>query len=179
MSVCSIIGLSYAFLADQTKTVSNTFTLGDVNITLTESSNLDLRLEPCVDIFKDPVITVKEGSVDCTVFIKIDETDNLDEFVDYTVNSSWRALGSAYPNVYFQEVNNITKDIPLEILTDNKVTATDFSMEQMGAAKANNNMPVLSFTGYAIQKGSIYDETITIEQNAINAWTKLCEVVQV
>ena len=77
------IGGTIAWLTD-TDSVTNTFTIGNVDITLSETdSGLDndnddktnsYKFVPGIVLAKDPVVTVKAGSEPCYVFVKIDET---------------------------------------------------------------------------------------------------------
>ena len=57
--VCATVAGTLAWLTDTTDPVVNTFTVGDINITLTESKNLDLKMVPGRTITKDPKVTVK------------------------------------------------------------------------------------------------------------------------
>ena len=52
--VCATVAGTLAWLTDTTDPVVNTFTVGDINITLTECENLDLKMVPGQPIRKDP-----------------------------------------------------------------------------------------------------------------------------
>ena len=70
----AIVGASLAYFTD-TKTVKNTFTVGNVKIDLTEPSwnaNDAHSLMPGATFEKDPTITVAQGSQDAYVFLEID-----------------------------------------------------------------------------------------------------------
>ena len=71
--VCATVAGTLAWLTDKTEPVVNTFTVGDINITLTESENLDLKMVPGQTITKDPKVTVKDGSEACWLFVKVEE----------------------------------------------------------------------------------------------------------
>ena len=69
------IGGSLAYFTDTTEAKVNVFTVGNVNIDLTEpawSDNADHTLMPGTSYDKNPTITVDEKSQDCYVFLKID-----------------------------------------------------------------------------------------------------------
>lgn len=83
------IGGTMAWLIDNDKPVTNTFTDSDINITLTESENLDLKMVPGYTITKDPTVTVEAGSEDCYLFVKIDKSANYDKYLaQYAVDTS-------------------------------------------------------------------------------------------
>jgi len=88
------IGGTLAYLTDKTDAVTNTFTIGNVDITLTETdSKLDndengntnsYKFVPGVVLAKDPLVTVEAGSESCYVFVQIDEAiGNKDNKVEY------------------------------------------------------------------------------------------------
>ena len=52
------LGGTLAWLTAKTDTVTNTFTVGDINIDLTETTT-DYKLVPGNTIAKDPTVTVK------------------------------------------------------------------------------------------------------------------------
>lgn len=83
------VGGTLAWLMDQTKTVTNTFTVGDINIDLKETvsgtsqsaaenavANNNFKILPGTEQSKNPQITVKAGSEASWVFVEITETDN-------------------------------------------------------------------------------------------------------
>ena len=59
--VAGVVGSTLAWLTDQTAEVKNTFTVGDINIGLTETTT-DYKMVPGNTIAKDPTVTVEEGS---------------------------------------------------------------------------------------------------------------------
>ena len=81
------VGGTIAYLTDTTDPVTNTFTVGKVDITLTETFNTDTnndqkndawqaQLIPGTTYAKDPVVTVTNDSEDCWLFVKFEEIGN-------------------------------------------------------------------------------------------------------
>lgn len=73
------IGGTIAWLTDS-ETVTNTFTIGNVDITLKETdaqgnkvNAQSFKFVPGVTMAKDPTVTVEAGSEACYVFVKVDE----------------------------------------------------------------------------------------------------------
>lgn len=150
----AILG-AIAYLTHQTPEKENVFVVGDINLTLTESDDLDLTLIPDTKVKKDPVLTVESDSVDCFLFVKIDKTENFDEFAEYSIASGWtKYSGTADPgNLYYREVSAATTDQSFPILANNQVNVKDFTkatVEMYGSTQ-----PKLTFTGFAVQKDSI------------------------
>ena len=70
-----VIGGTLAYFTDTTEEKKNTFTVGGVDISLTEDSwkeEEDHTLMPGKSFAKDPKITVANGSQDAWVFLKVD-----------------------------------------------------------------------------------------------------------
>lgn len=85
------VGGTLAWLMDKTEAVTNTFTVGDINIdlnehtlnkdgtpttTTTKENSTDYKILPGTSQAKDPFVTVKKDSEACWVFVKIVEKDN-------------------------------------------------------------------------------------------------------
>lgn len=67
------VGGTIAYFTDTTESKVNEFTVGNVDITLTEPEwKGDATLMPGVSFEKDPTITVAEKSMDAYVFLKVD-----------------------------------------------------------------------------------------------------------
>lgn len=163
--VCATVVGTLAWLTDKTEPVVNTFTVGDINITLTESENLDLKMVPGQTITKDPKVTVKAGSEACWLFVKVDKSVNFDGFMTFEMADGWNAL-SGHAGVYYRNVDATNADTGFDVLKDNKVTVRDTVTKTMleGVKNAedgtpNENAPTLTFTAYAVQKDGINDAT--------------------
>ena len=148
----------------------NTFTVGDINITLTESENLDLKMVPGLPIEKDPKVTVKAGSEACWLFVKVEKSGNFDSFMTLEMADGWIALAKQ-DGVYYRDVVATTADTDISVLKDNKVMVLDgVTKTMLGGVKnedgtPNENAPTLTFTAYAVQKDGIAD--------ADTAWGKV------
>lgn len=166
------VGGTLAWLVAKTDPVVNTFTYGDINITLTEDTGSNYKIIPGVNIAKDPKVTVEAGSEACWLFVKVDE-ENWPTFkeansetkkVSYTLADGWTALPNV-TGVYYREVNAVSADTNFEVLEGNKVTVS----ENLTKAEVNSIsagiQPKLTFTAYAVQKDGIAD--------AATAWTKV------
>lgn len=165
--VCATVAGTLAWLTDTTAPVVNTFTVGDINITLTESKNLDLKMVPGRTITKDPKVTVKKGSEACWLFVKVVKSGNFDSFMTFEMADGW-TLHKTEGNteVYYREVAATTADTDISVLKDNKVTVRDTVTKTMleGVKNAedgtpNEDAPTLTFTAYAVQKDGINDAT--------------------
>ena len=81
LALCCSVGGTLAWLSAKTAPVRNTFTIGDIDIDLTETTGETYIMVPGNDLAKDPKVTVKAGSEDCWLFIKIEKSDNFDDFL--------------------------------------------------------------------------------------------------
>lgn len=161
LSLMLVVGLSVggtlAWLTATTTPVVNTFTVGDINITLTETTGNSYKIIPGVDLAKDPKVTVKKDSEECWLFVKVaeanwptvTETDGTTRKVDYAIAAGWTLVPKT-TDVYYREVAASTADQAFGVLANNQVTVS----ETLTKAEANaiTNTPTLTFTAYAIQK---------------------------
>lgn len=150
------VGGTVAWLTATTTAVTNTFTVGDINITLTETTS-NYKMVPGNTIAKDPKVTVKANSEACWLFVKVEKSANLGDFITYAVADGWTALDGV-TGVYYREVAaNATDDQTFSVLKDNQVTVNNtVTKSMMDALKAENAVqPTLTFTAYAVQKDNI------------------------
>ena len=178
-------GGTVAWLVATTDSVTNTFTYGDINITLTENAggaDKQFKIIPGVDIEKDPKVTVKAGSEACWLFVKVEEAfwptptetvgENTVRKVNYAIADGWTKLnGTNIPaNVYYREVSaeDAKNGVSYNVLAGDTtypngvVTVSEnLTKEEIKEIAAQ---PKLTFTAYAVQKDGIAD--------ADTAWTK-------
>ena len=186
------IGGTIAWLTDKTQSVTNTFTVGNVDITLQETDtthdnvtgndNKSFKMIPGTKLAKDPSVTVKHGSEACWLFVKVDESTNLDEFISYTVDQSWTAgegtgdgKNGVPVGVYFREVSatDAANGITYNVLTSNTTytngyvtVKADVTKEMMdGLNTEGATQPTLTFTAYAVQRDGV--------DSAAEAWAKV------
>lgn len=162
-------GGTIAWLVAKTDSVVNTFTYGDINIDLAETTGSSYKIIPGVDIKKDPKVTVKADSEACWLFVKVAE-ENWPAFteadgtpkVTYAIADGWTAL-TGVNGVYYREVGAVTADTSFGVLKDDKITVSDELTKT--DVKAIETNPTLTFTAYAVQKDGIAD--------AAAAWAKV------
>ena len=145
--VAGVVGGTLAWLTDRTAEVKNTFTVGDINIDLTETT-ADYKMVPGNTIAKDPTVTVKANSEACWLFVKVTESTDLKDFITYTIANSWTKLQDG---VYYREVPASAADQTFSVLADDAVTVkSDVTRTMLETAKTD--APTLTFQAYAIQK---------------------------
>lgn len=147
--VAGVVGGTLAWLTDQTAEVKNTFTVGDINIGLTETT-ADYKMVPGNTIAKDPTVTVKANSEACWLFVKVTESTDLKDFITYAIAEGWTALPGV-DGVYYREVPASAADQTFSVLAGDAVTVKDTVTKEMLTAKDFTN-PTLTFKAYAIQK---------------------------
>lgn len=155
-----VIGGTMAWLVSNPDSVVNTFTYGDINITLTETTGTSYKILPGNNIPKDPKVTVKANSEDCWLFVKVDESnwptfkeaDGTTLKVKYQLVDGWTPLENV-SGVYYREVDAVTVDTDYAVLADNKITVSqNLTKAEVDEVKTTN--PTLTFTAYAVQRDS-------------------------
>jgi hypothetical protein len=167
-----------AWLIDRTPELTNTFTYGDINITLEETdTNLDddndpntneYNMTPGATIDKDPTVTVLAGSEDSWLFVKLEESENFADFMTYEIAEGWTAL-PGYDGVYYRAVSAAEEDQVFPVLKDDQVNVKlDVTKQMLNELDANGaaNFPQLIISSYAIQR----DEAITELADPVSAW---------
>ena len=195
LCVVALVGGSVAgtlaFLSMKTAPVTNTFTSGNIDISLTQATfttaDQSMTMLPGKVYTANPVVTVYAGSESCWLFIKIEETiaDTVNaategdggntafteptfrDYLDYTVNTGWTAVGESAPGVYYRQVELSNESQSFEIITGNKITAktscTKAQYDRLGGKNLN-----MSITAYAVQLFGFadVDDAWTEAQNA-------------
>lgn len=151
---CSLGG-TLAWLSDSTDPVINTFTVGDVNIELDETTGTEYKIVPGVNIAKDPKVTVKANSEACWLFVKIEESANWPDELTYTIAEGWTEL-TGVTGVYYRQVGASDNAQEFYVLADNTVTVSDTLTKSELQELASNN-PTLTFTAYAVQQEGVAD----------------------
>ena len=168
LALCIGIGGTYAWLTDNTPSITNTFTVGNIDIDLVETKT-NFKMVPGTQIEKDPKVTVEANSEACWLFVKVEKSTNLTSYIDYTIESGWTAL-TGEDGVYYREVAASTSDQTFSVLENDKVTVnasvTKDMMDQLSAtASPAPVQPTLTFTAYAVQKSGF-------ESNVAGAWAE-------
>ena len=170
LAIVLVVALSvagtYAYLTDKTATIKNTFTVGNVNIDLTEKTT-DYKMVPGTTINKDPKVTVKADSEDCWLFVKVVKSDNFDDFMTYDMANGWTAL-EGVDGVFYRPVEAGAADQDFAVLANDTVSVkSDVTKDMMDAIKEGTaTNPTLTFTAYACQ-------TAGFENKAAEAWAEV------
>lgn len=190
LAVVAIGGATLAYFTDKTDTVTNTFTVGKVDIelwehaydattnTLSQTEKMDgtvgklgnsYHIVPGVDLPKDPTVVVKAGSDACWLFVKVTAGGWPDNQNFYTLKTTaangWtQGDGTNIPDdVYYRAVPATTTDTTFKLLTDDQVV---IPTTVTAADVASMTDATLAFTAYAIQQTGF-------ETNAAGAWAEV------
>ena len=151
---CMTAGATLAWLTAKTSSVTNTFTYGDINIELKETTGESYKMVPGNTIAKDPKVTVKANSEACWLFVKVEKSTNFDEFMTYGIADGWTKLDGV-DGVYYREVDSPTDDTVFDVLKDNSVTVKTTVTKEQFNSLTSTTMPTLTFTAYACQKDNV------------------------
>ena len=172
-----VAGGTIAWLVSTPDPVVNTFTYGDINIELKETTGENYKIIPGVDIGKDPKVTVKPNSEACWLFVKVETTGEfVANKVTYSVRTGtdgWTQLmvdGKPVDGVYYREVSATEAKDGADYYV-----LTGSGQYRNGVVTVSENLTkgelppskeaTLKFTAYAVQKDGIDD--------AATAWGKV------
>lgn len=153
LAVVAIGGATLAYFTDTTPAVKNTFTVGNVDIDLTETTGSSYTVIPGVDIDKNPKVTVKADSATSYVFVKVEKNNWNDTMLSYTMGDGWEQLmdnsdpAAAVAGVFYRVVEKSDTNRDFPVIKDNKITVS----KQITGSTFTGEVS-LTFTAYAIQK---------------------------
>ena len=207
ITLACAVGGTLAWLVSASDPVVNTFTYGDINITLDEAvvpldgSPVDptvrtekgnkYKMMPGEPITKDPKVTVMQGSEACWLFVKLEKSSNFDDFMEYEMVDGWVELtgadGQPVEGVFFRAVSAeeaADADKEFVVIKDNTVSVKDEVTKAQLNALTEETYPSLTITAYAVQQVGFEaeitegDTAPTIEQKTNAAALKAWAVAQ-
>lgn len=177
------VGGTLAWLTATSDTVVNTFTVGDIDIDLTETTGSEYKLVPGAKVAKDPKVTVKAGSEKCYVFVKVEASDAMKAAMEngviqwnvdampHNLDGIWTKLAGVTEDIYYLVADASTADQDFYILGGEMdyphgrlIIPGGVTAENIAEIEAIGNT-TLTFTAYAIQFEGMED--------AASAWAEL------
>ena len=163
-----LIGGAIAYFTDKTETITNTFTVGNVDITLTEPNwvaDNAKNIVPGAVVAKDPTVTVASTSADAWVFVKVEVPcvgTTPRELFAYTVEAGWTTLSDGTcaegkATKIYGHTASMTKNATAVLFTTVTLDA-NLTSEEAGTL-TTIEMPV---TAYAIQKDNVAGATLEV-----------------
>lgn len=160
-------GGTVAWLVSKPNPITNVFTVGNINATLTEEAKA-FKIVPGVNITKNPIATVKANSEECYLFVQLTEenwptfteADNTTRKVKYEIAEGWIKLEDG---VYYREViKSDAGDQSFHVLKNDQVTVSNTLTKEN--VDAITGTPELTVAVYAVQKEGM--------GSATEAWEK-------
>lgn len=146
------IGATLAYIVSSSRTLENTFTVGKVNITLTETTGKEYKILPGATLHKDPTVKVLADSDDCWVLVKVEKSSDFDEFCTYEIAEGWTEMDGA-DGVYYRQAKKSSADTDFNVLNGDLIKVKDTVTEEQ--LNTLNTYPTLSFTAYAVQRDGV------------------------
>ena len=179
LMVVGAVGGTLAWLTAKSDVVTNTFTTSDITVKLEETKGdgtgnaKTFKMIPGCTIEKDPKATVLDGSEECFLFVKLDESATFEDCLTYKMADGWTKLeGEGITDtVYYRTVEGDQIGKPYSVLEGNQVTVRgDVTKEKMNALdKDGAAKPTLTITAYASQ----LHKNATEDFDAATAWSNI------
>ena len=168
LAIVLVVALSvagtYAYLTDKTDAVENTFTVGNVDIKLAETTGDSYKMVPGTTIKKDPMVTVEADSEACWLFVKVEKSANFDSFLTCNMAEGWTALPNV-DGVFYRTVEASGTDQVFPVLANDTVSVKSDVTKAMMDGLTDATRPTLTFTAYACQTAGI--------DTAAKAWAEV------
>ena len=168
--LCCFVGGTVAWLVAQSEEVTNTFTVGNIQITLTETTGSGYKIIPGDSVDKDPLITVMAESEKCYVYVVVENNLVINGKTVATPNinlDDWIPVGESGTKVlyrYKEEVDATKAKVELPVFT--KVTFADSEITAENISEINNKTIVMR--AYAHQSENITN--VTVADKAAITW---------
>ena len=168
-------GGTIAWLFDKTDAITNTFTVGDIGVSLTESEET-YQLIPGKHYTKNPTVTVT-NDFDCYLFVKFVKTNNPDTYLTYesmlTEAEGWtrgNTTNGIPSDVWFRTVGASDENKTWNLIKDNSVDVKD-NIVKAGTATDGyidmpTNAPELTYQAAAVQ---VENRTLTQAWDLVKA----------
>ena len=160
--MCCTIGGTLAWLTAQTNEVTNTFTVGDINIKLDETTGSEYKIVPGGSSAKDPKVTVVEGSEKCYVYALVTNTVKVNGTVvatpDIDTPDTWSVVkteGDKTLYRYYQVVDASAGDVECQVFT-----TVEYSDSIVKADIATLTGTKIIIDAYAHQSENITDVSV-------------------
>ena len=88
----------------------------------------------------------------CWLFVKIEKSSNLNNFIDYSIATGWTELENG---VYYREIAASNTDQSFDVINGNSVTVKTTVTKTMLNGLTDETKPTLTFTAYAVQKDNM------------------------
>lgn len=173
LALVLVVGGTLAFLAAESNEVKNTFTYGNIQLTLTEKNGENTKgmsfdgVVPGDKLAKDPTVNVLANSEDCYVYVLID--NQLGTAASYNIGSAWVKVGedTTGTKVLYRyggdSVKKSSDDQPLSVFTN--LTFAD-TLDKAGVDALKGKEVVIK--AYAHQAKNIAG--ITVADSAALTW---------
>ena len=160
--VACTVGGTLAWLSAQADAVTNTFTVGKIEIELTETYNTNDnqwvgKIVPGAEQAKDPTVTVKKGSEKCYVYALVDNQMLVDTKVAVTPNintTDWVQVASSGTKTLYRYkavVDAASADVECPVFT--KVTYNGTLIDETNIAALGEK--TITVDAYAHQSENV------------------------
>ena len=171
LALVLVIGGTLAFLVAESNEVTNTFTYGNIQLTLTEENGNNTTgmsfegVVPGDELEKDPTVNVLANSEDCYVYVLVD--NQLDTAAGYNIGADWEKIGESGTMALYRygddPVKKSDSDQPLPVFT--KLTFAD-TLDKAGVDALEGKEVVIK--AYAHQAKNI--ESVAVADTAALTW---------
>lgn len=159
--ICCTVGGTLAWLVDGEMAI-NIFTVGNIDITQTDTGAQAYQFVPGNAISRAPKVTVKAGSSASYLFVRIEEISNYytllsGRIIDWSVADGWTPV-TGHHGFWYRAVDAADTDTDYYILKDDQVTVNSgVTMAMVSDLETTN--PQIRITAAAVQQEALTDWT--------------------
>jgi len=180
LAVGCVAGGSLAWLTDRAGPISNTFTIGNIDLGANDAPSTvsaeNITYVPGQTIERDVTFTVAQGSEPSYLFIRVQEENNAaaglnGKVVQYAVNNDLATV-PGHDGYYYMVVDTPAEDKSISVFANNQFTVNpDLTKDAIDAP--GFQAPTISVTAAAVQKENIPDKNGDGNIDYLDAWELL------
>ena len=158
--LCCVVGSTFAWLVARANPISNTFTVGNVDIMLSDQTAPHKIMVPGATYTENQTVTVLAGSEDCWIFVHAHEenwafVDTRDgnhssDFISFDYAEGWTLLEDTI-DVYYRKVTSSAESQAFPIIKNNTITVNPNTTKAQYDTINTDKLPTITFTAYAVQ----------------------------
>lgn len=173
LALCCFVGGTVAWLVAKSEQVTNTFTVGNIQIKLDETTGTTYKVIPGGSVAKDPKVTVLKSSEKCYVYVSIENNLVIDGKivgVPNIVASDWIKVGEKDNEVlyrYKEVVDAMNADVILPVFTQVAYADTGITSENIKTLEGKT----IVMNAYAHQSENIAN--VGVADVAAIAWAEV------
>ena len=161
--LCCVVGSTFAWLVARANPISNTFTVGNVDIMLSDQTAPHKIMVPGATYTENQTVTVLAGSEDCWIFVHAHEENwtfvdtpdgnHSSNFISFDYAEGWTLLEDTI-DVYYRKVTSSAESQAFPIIKNNTIIQHKMSFNLYAARSWNHRLEFRNINATVLHAGT-------------------------